>query len=154
MFDPILPRNPVIEASKKQGQLERRMRRLTNDVWRAEADYEVPPTLEVVAYKQRVRSAKTGNLVKRRGKRTIGYKRTGTLKKSWSRDVSYETGGDLVGEIKSSGKVAPYNVYVRDPKKQSKVMEKRGWRKADVIFADFWPAARADFKKILGRARG
>lgn len=154
MWEPILPKGPPVNLTAKQRQCETRMKRLVNDLQRACADYEVPSDTTRVPYKQRVASKRTGRLVKRRGSRIIGYKRTGTLKKSWSGKVGWGLlSGVLVGEVRSSGKVAPYNVYVRDPHKQSRVMERRGWRTTHAILGDYWPEAERDFRRILSSAR-
>lgn len=40
------------------------------------------------------------------------YRRTGTLKRSWFRRVRRVSGG-AVGEVASSGQIAPYNVFVQ-----------------------------------------
>lgn len=40
------------------------------------------------------------------------YRRTGTLKRSWFRRVR-RTGAGAVGEVVSSGQIAPYNVWVQ-----------------------------------------
>lgn len=48
------------------------------------------------------------------------YKRTDTLKGSWSRDVQ-GSGTELVGRIASNGESAPYNIYVQDADQQARV---------------------------------
>ena len=47
------------------------------------------------------------------------YKRTNTLKGSWSRDIQ-GSGSDLVGRVVSNGNAAPYNVYVQDRTQQAR----------------------------------
>lgn len=47
------------------------------------------------------------------------YKRTNTLKGSWSRDVQREAGG-LVGRVVSNGNAAPYNRFVQDRDQQAR----------------------------------
>ena len=48
------------------------------------------------------------------------YKRTGTLRRSWSRRVSRE-GTAIVGTVGSSGNTAPYNRYVQDQTQQASI---------------------------------
>lgn len=43
---------------------------------------------------------------------TKGYRRTDTLRRSWMKSVSVE-GMNVIGEAKSAGNIAPYNVYVQ-----------------------------------------
>ena len=130
-FEPILPkRKQLIPVDAKKSALERRMRALGNDLWRKCADYEASP----------------GDT----------YVRTLTLKKSWSKEGPKWAANALYVLVKSSGKVAPYNVWVRGKKGgspgQAERMGKRGWKSVDVILGEEWPAAEKDFKKILGRA--
>lgn len=46
------------------------------------------------------------------------YRRTGTLKRSWFRRVRRVSGG-AIGEVVSSGQIAPYNVFVQHHALQS-----------------------------------
>jgi len=130
-FEPILPkRKEVIPAASKGAALRRRMGTLGNDLWRKCADYEAPaPEL---------------------------YVRTNTLKRSWSKEGPRVTGGVLYVEVKSSGNIAPYNVWVRGKKGgspgQAEKMGKRGWKSIDKIMDEEWPAAEKDFQRILGEA--
>ena len=48
------------------------------------------------------------------------YKRTNTLRRSWSRRI-YRDGSGIVGEVGSSGNTAPYNRYVQDQAMQATV---------------------------------
>ena len=48
------------------------------------------------------------------------YKRTNTLRRSWSRRIRQE-GSGIVGEVGSSGNTAPYNRYVQDQTMQATV---------------------------------
>ena len=48
------------------------------------------------------------------------YKRTNTLRRSWSRRI-YRDGTAIVGEVGSSGNTAPYNRYVQDQTMQATV---------------------------------
>lgn len=45
---------------------------------------------------------------------TLRYKRTGTLKRSWVK-VLEGSGATITGGVRSSGAMAPYNVYVQGP---------------------------------------
>ena len=42
-----------------------------------------------------------------------GYRRTGTLRKSWMRIAPRVEGNTVIAEVRSSGQTAPYNVYVQ-----------------------------------------
>lgn len=57
------------------------------------------------------------------------YKRTGTLRRSWSRTVT-GTGTDVVGRVSSSGNIAPYNREVQDQAWQARIHQ------------DLWPTAQ------------
>ncbi len=48
------------------------------------------------------------------------YKRTGTLRRSWQRRVTNE-GSAIVGEVVSSGNMAPYNRLVQDQVRQASI---------------------------------
>ncbi len=48
------------------------------------------------------------------------YKRTGTLRRSWMRRVTQE-GSAIVGEVVSSGNMAPYNRLVQDQTRQARI---------------------------------
>jgi hypothetical protein len=123
MFESIKPRRPIFGTTSVQQRCERRMRTLVADIWREAADYEVPDS--------------------------PNYERTNMLKKSWSSGVHYRN-GVLIGEVLSSGRVAPYNVYVRGTRrKQAKRMKARGWRSIEDIKEEYWPEAEADFKAII-----
>lgn len=149
-WEPILPKHPIVLFDPIRRECDARMRRLVNDLQRACANYEVPSETSRISFIQRVRSKKSGRLIKRRGKRILGYKRTGTLKKSWSHRVGWSIlAGTLVGEVRSSGNVAPYNKYVRDPLKQTRVMKQLGWRTTTDIMEEYWPPAERAFERIL-----
>ena len=59
-----------------------------------------------------------------RRSRYVGYKRTGTLGRSWHKSITGR-GIDMVGEVKSEGNKAPYNRYVQDAEHQSRVHQGR-----------------------------
>ena len=48
------------------------------------------------------------------------YKRTNTLRRSWSRRIRQE-GSELVGEVGSNSNIAPYNRYVQDQMQQASI---------------------------------
>lgn len=48
------------------------------------------------------------------------YRRTGTLRRSWMRKVTNE-GNAIVGEVVSSGNMAPYNRLVQDQVRQASI---------------------------------
>lgn len=54
-----------------------------------------------------------------------GYRRTGTLKRSWSPDVSV-SGIRITGIVGSNGNIAPYNLEVQGPV-QNRVFKSAGW---------------------------
>lgn len=129
----ILPKRPVINVNSVQGRLTSEMASFLLDAWRICADYETPAPEPQV------------------------YVRTNTLKRSWSREGPKWTVRDLVGIVKSSGNIAPYNVYVRGPKHkspgQAAAMGRRGWQSIDQILAKMWPPQKRRFIAILkGRA--
>ncbi len=125
-FTPILPKRSPVNPGDVNRRLRLRMTTLVNDLWRTAANYEpagVP-----------------------------SYTRTGTLKKSWSREVRQD-GGGLLGIVQSSGNAAPYNKYIRGTKTQVKWAKARGWRTIKDILDEEWPEARRDFEKILQSPR-
>lgn len=126
-WEAILPKRPVINANTTAGRLYNEMASFLLDAWRTCADYEAPPSET--------------------------YRRTNTLKRSWSREGPTWKGRDLVGIVKSSGNIAPYNVYVRGPKGgtpgQAAAMGRRGWQSIDQILAKLWPPQKRRFMAIL-----
>ena len=57
------------------------------------------------------------------------YRRTGTLRKSWSSNV--KTGGSKIeGEVGSAGNIAPYNEDVQGENKES-LFKQIGWRNVE-----------------------
>lgn len=113
---------PVTPATPSK--LEAVMRAALNDLWRVCATYEAPPG--------------------------PSYRRTLTLKKSWSKVGPQTQGKDLVGEVRSSGNVAPYNRLVRGAKgEQAAKMAARGWKSIDEIAADVWPQYQAQAAQVL-----
>lgn len=59
------------------------------------------------------------------------YKRTGTLKRSWSSEVREST-NLVLGVVGSNSNVAPYNRDVQGPgAEQEQFFRRRGWRSVD-----------------------
>ena len=62
-----------------------------------------------------------------------GYKRTGTLKRSWSFKVSNER-RRITGTVGSNSNIAPYNKYVQG-KTQRRLFRGVGWRNVNTLEA-------------------
>ena len=67
--------------------------------------------------------------------RKTGYRRTGTLKRSWSKRVT-SSGTRLEGVVGSNSNIAPYNVVVQGTRKgtgrrQCLIFRRAGWRGVD-----------------------
>ncbi len=56
--------------------------------------------------------------------KSLRYKRTGTLGRSWHKEVTGR-GADMVGRVYSDGNKAPYNRYVQDREFQARVHQGR-----------------------------
>ncbi len=63
-----------------------------------------------------------------------GYRRTGTLRRSWSSKVDVTFGG-ITGTVGSNANIAPYNVFVQGSP-QRPIFRTAGWRGVDDL-ADF-----------------
>ncbi|KKL81873.1 hypothetical protein LCGC14_1990400 [marine sediment metagenome] len=69
--------------------------------------------------------------------RKSGYRRTGTLKRSWSKRVT-ASGSKLEGIVGSNSNIAPYNVVVQGTRKgtgrrQGRIFRRAGWRGVDEL---------------------
>jgi len=62
-----------------------------------------------------------------------GYKRTGTLRKSWLAKRTRREGNSVIAEVVSSGEIAPYNVYVQMDAMQAWMHQGRWETEAMVI---------------------
>ena len=62
-----------------------------------------------------------------------GYRRTGTLRKSWMRIAPRVEGNTVIAEVRSSGQIAPYNVYVQMEGVQAWMHQGRWDTEAQVI---------------------
>ena len=121
-FEPILPKKPVIDASRTQRRLSAELGSFLIDANRMCADYEAPPS--------------------------ESYSRTNTLKKSWRKSGPQMQGRDLVGAITSGG--PSYNIFVRGPAgKQAKHMANRGWLSVTKIADKLWPPTKRRLQAIL-----
>jgi len=131
MFEAILPRHKLIDTRNINSRLRNELSSFAVDVLREAADYEVPPSLT--------------------------YTRTNMLKGSWSKHGPRKKGNDFEVAVVSSGKIAPYNAYVRGPKKgkrhQAIHMAARGWQTITEIANHYWPATRKRLKRILACKR-
>ncbi len=56
-----------------------------------------------------------------------GYRRTNTLKRSWSFRVRQQ-GKDITGEVGSNSNIAPYNQWVQGRRKQRRIFRQAGWK--------------------------
>ncbi len=65
--------------------------------------------------------------------RASGYKRTGTLKRSWSFKVNNE-GRRIVGIVGSNSNIAPYNRFVQG-KRQRRLFRGAGWKNVNTLEA-------------------
>lgn len=87
-----------------------------------------------------------------------GYRRSGSLLRSWSRESGVSGGARrLEARIISSGGIAPYNVYVVGPargrkgERQTAEMRRRGWPAAPDVLADLWDQEYVPrFQRLLG----
>jgi len=66
-----------------------------------------------------------------------GYRRTGTLGRSWQHRVRGKT-DRIEGEASSQGQIAPYNVTVQGPKQTAR-MRAIGWRTPKDVLNKLWP---------------
>jgi len=131
-LEPIKPKKKkLIDVARIQRKVRNELSTLLINVNRDAADYEVPPPSPEV------------------------YIRRNRLKQSWSKRGPFWQGRDLIGIVGSSGKTAPYNVFVRGPKKgplgsrQARHMARRGWLSITEIANKHWPSSRRRFIRIL-----
>ncbi len=75
--------------------------------------------------------------------RKTGYRRTGTLKRSWSSKVT-ATKTQITGVVGSNDNIAPYNKFVQGKKgQQAKLFRSTAWRNID----DLRKNMENDFRK-------
>jgi len=90
---------------------------------------------------------------RRKGSRYVssGYKRTGTLRRSWHFDIATR-GTAIVATVASASSVAPYNVVVQGPKDaQSERMRSRGWKSVPEEATKLWPKTEKAVERIFER---
>ncbi len=81
-----------------------------------------------------------------------GYRRTGTLKRSWSFKVS-ATGNKLFAEVGSNSNIAPYNKFVQGEQGQRVFMfQGVGWKNIDQLQKMMENDFVKEFEQILRRA--
>jgi len=124
-FKPIVPRKKkLINAKLVESRLRTSLSSFLFDLWQKVATYDAPPSPR--------------------------YRRTNKLKTSWSKRGPFWRGWDLIGQVVSSGKTAPYNIYVKGPKKeQAKHMARKGWVSISDTIKQMWPPASQKFKRII-----
>lgn len=82
------------------------------------------------------------------------YKRTDTLKGSWSRLPLEGDGADLVGRVASNGNAAPYNRYVQDAEQQARVHRGLWTNTAQAVAQRSAPAINEMFRNRIAAALG
>ena len=87
--------------------------------------------------------------------RKTNYRRTGTLKRSWSKRVQ-AAGTELTGTVGSNANVAPYNVVVQGTRKgtgrhQSRMFRRAGWRGVDELLSMMEDRAEKGLQEIVDR---
>ena len=78
------------------------------------------------------------------------YRRTGTLKRSWFRRVR-RVGGGAVGEVVSSGQIAPYNIYVQHHALQAATFAGY-WRTEEQVVTALRPQIVEMYERRIGAA--
>lgn len=126
-FKPIIPKvTQLMNARIMELQLLREMKTWTTDMRLICANYEAPPS--------------------------ASYRRTLTLARSWN-NRAIRSGPQIIGAVWSSGQIAPYNVYVRGPRRgsrrQAQSMRDRGWASITDILNENWPKEKARFAAIV-----
>jgi hypothetical protein len=81
------------------------------------------------------------------------YRRTGTLKRSWSMPPVYMTGNMIAGEIGSNAGVAPYNDPVQGPA-QTFFFADRAWRSVAQLQAKVEAEMPIRAQRAIDRAAG
>ena len=150
-FEPILPKTPITGVTaatetRLMAAFSAGLMRMLNEC----KAYEAPSNYS----KGGVYSRSFSGGKVRAYKRASGYRRTNTLKRSWSKRGPKRSGSDIVGEVVSAGSVAPYNVYVKGPTEgqgthQAEKMAARGWRSITEIVDQEWPKVQRELNDIL-----
>ncbi len=82
--------------------------------------------------------------------RKSGYKRTNTLKRSWSFKVRNE-GRRIIGTVGSNSNIAPYNRFVQG-KRQRRLFRGAGWRNVNTLEARMTRQLISGVDTIMERA--
>ena len=89
--------------------------------------------------------------------RKSNYRRTGTLKRSWSKKVS-AAGNKVVGIVGSSSAIAPYNRFVQGPRKakgggksQLPLFRRAGWKGVDELQDFLQDEVQRGLQRIVDR---
>lgn len=87
--------------------------------------------------------------------RKSGYRRTGTLKRSWSKRVT-AAGTKLEGVVGSNSNIAPYNVVVQGSRKgtgrrQGRIFRRAGWRGVDELGVMMEDGVEEGLQRIVDR---
>ena len=106
---PIIPTKPIVNAARVMAGLSKAVRDVVIEGKRKAAEY---PTQTLTA---------------------TGYRRTGTLKRSWS--FEFRSGGNRIeGIVGSSSNIAPYNATVQGAKAfQDPMFKGAGWTGQDKL---------------------
>lgn len=83
-----------------------------------------------------------------------GYRRTGTLRKSWFTKPPRLAGATVVAEVVSSGQIAPYNIYVQMEGVQAWMHQGRWETEAQVIERTSGEVAQMAQRRLNDALRG
>lgn len=83
-----------------------------------------------------------------------GYRRTGTLRKSWFTKPPRLAGATVVAEVVSSGQIAPYNIYVQMEGVQAWMHQGRWETEAQVIERTSGQVAQMAQRRLNDALRG
>lgn len=130
-INPILPKRQMVDRAALTAAAQRAMRNTVVEGARFMSEY--PPQ----------RLTKTG------------YRRTGTLKRSWSFKVE-TTASAVIGTVGSNSGVAPYNRDVQGPGTEQKAMfrVRGGWQNVDDLnerLSREWDRNEKDIEDVLRR---
>lgn len=79
---------------------------------------------------------------------TSGYRRTGTLMRSWSIVPAHKAGGVLLAQVGSNANIAPYARFV-EGEQQTAEMRRRGWPRVMEVARELWGEARRRITRTL-----
>ena len=148
----IVPTHPLINTSGLETKLKAALDAFASDAVDELTNYPTqwPQSKPMYgAAKHRYKARPAGRRVLR-----SGYKRTGTLGRSWSWIPAVRVGNELIAKIGSSGNVAPYNVHVQHGPTQTRDMKRRNWPTDTSIMRSLWPKAKARVMQGIWASRG